>query len=84
MPLLFFQLLTGGVISTGEEPTLVYDKPKVTVMQRYSLLKARFMEDARLKCLKRGSDDDTNARRRAAEHRGKQLLAFRDTVEVIG
>ena len=31
-----------------------------------------------------GFDDETNARRMVAEHRGKPLLAFRDTVEVIG
>ena len=79
-----FQLVTEGGILTGEEPILVYDNPGLIAMQRCSLLEARFKEDGRLNMPVAGFDDDTNARRRAAERKGKQLLAFRDTVEVIG
>ena len=70
--------------SWSRESIFVCDSPKPTAIQRCSLPKPQFLEDARLNMLVAGSDDETNARPRGAEPRGKPLLAFRDTVEVIG
>ena len=69
---------------TREEAIPAYDNPQPTAIQRHSLPKAQFLEDGRLMMPIAVFDDDPNAHRRAAEHRGKQLWAFRDTVEVIG
>ena len=63
---------------------LLYDNLKPTAIQRHSLPKAQLLEDGRLVMPVVGFDDDINAHRRAAEHKGKRLLAFHDTVEVIG
>ena len=69
---------------TREEPILVYDNPKATAIQRYSLPKAQSLQDGRLIMPVAGFDDDTNVHRRVPEHRGKQLLDVRHIVEVIG
>ena len=54
----------------------VYDNLKSTAIQRHSLPKAQLLEDGRLVMPVVGFDDDRNAHRRAAEHKGKRLLAF--------
>ena len=79
-----FQLVTAGRSSTREEPIPVYDNPKATATQPYSLPKAQFLQHGRLIMLVAGFDDDTNAHRSDPERRGKQFLDVRDTVEVIG
>ena len=85
VPLLLFSLSQGAdPCLTREEPILVYDNPKWTAIQRYSLLKAQFLEDGRLNMPIAGLNNNTNAHRRPPEHRGKPPLAIRETVEVIG